>query len=169
MGDHNLAQLDLRPAWARVALKSSRVFTTESVFNAWGRGCAGEKEPIDRALETMHKVLNMEGRQQGLAPVFVDTKTAKLKGSLITLGARGDSYYEYLLKQWLLSGKKDEAFLRHALLYPPPPHPPLLPYPVAFDVHIPRLRLWAFVACQEGVGSMHEVTALILHGRAAAY
>ena len=23
-------------------------------------------------------------------------------------GARGDSYYEYLLKQWLLSGKKDE-------------------------------------------------------------
>jgi len=60
----------------------------------------------------------MEGRLQGLAPVFVDTKAATLRGGLITLGARGDSYYEYLLKQWLLSGKKDEAFLQYA---PPPP------------------------------------------------
>lgn len=25
---------------------------------------------------------------------------------LVTLGARGDSYYEYLLKQWLFSGKE---------------------------------------------------------------
>lgn len=24
----------------------------------------------------------------------------------VTLGARGDSYYEYLLKQWLFSGKR---------------------------------------------------------------
>lgn len=33
--------------------------------------------------------------------------SGKLKGSHITLGARGDSYYEYLLKQWLQSGKTD--------------------------------------------------------------
>jgi mannosyl-oligosaccharide alpha-1,2-mannosidase len=30
--------------------------------------------------------------------------------SKITLGAMGDSYYEYLLKQWLLSGKKDTKY-----------------------------------------------------------
>jgi endoplasmic reticulum Man9GlcNAc2 1,2-alpha-mannosidase len=30
----------------------------------------------------------------------------------ITLGARGDSYYEYLLKQWLISGKTDARLLR---------------------------------------------------------
>ena len=32
-------------------------------------------------------------------------------GSTITLGARGDSYYEYLLKQWLQSGKVRPAAL----------------------------------------------------------
>lgn len=30
---------------------------------------------------------------------------------VISLGARGDSYYEYLLKQWLLGGRKDDALL----------------------------------------------------------
>ena len=29
----------------------------------------------------------------------------------ITLGARGDSYYEYLLKQWLLTGKRENSYL----------------------------------------------------------
>lgn len=29
--------------------------------------------------------------------------------STITMGARGDSYYEYLLKQWIQSGKTSEA------------------------------------------------------------
>ena len=28
------------------------------------------------------------------------------------LGARGDSYYEYLLKQWLLSNKTEERYLK---------------------------------------------------------
>lgn len=29
----------------------------------------------------------------------------------ISLGARGDSYYEYLLKQWLQTGKKANDYL----------------------------------------------------------
>lgn len=28
------------------------------------------------------------------------------RSDLVTLGARGDSYYEYLLKQWLFSNKE---------------------------------------------------------------
>ncbi|CAN0098650.1 unnamed protein product, partial [Ectocarpus sp. 12 AP-2014] len=61
------------------------------------------------------------GERQGLAPVFVDPKTGLFGESggavgtnrgLVTLGARGDSYYEYLLKQWLFSGKKDTKYLR---------------------------------------------------------
>ena len=28
------------------------------------------------------------------------------RSGLVTLGARGDSYYEYLLKQWLFSNKR---------------------------------------------------------------
>jgi hypothetical protein len=35
--------------------------------------------------------------------------------AMITLGARGDSYYEYLLKQWLVTGKRDTHFLHQYL------------------------------------------------------
>ncbi|CAN0596336.1 unnamed protein product, partial [Laminaria digitata] len=51
----------------------------------------------------------------GLSPVFIDPDKGLFGESggvvgpgsgLITLGARGDSYYEYLLKQWLFSDKK---------------------------------------------------------------
>ena len=29
----------------------------------------------------------------------------------VTLGARGDSYYEYLLKQWLLTNRTEPVYL----------------------------------------------------------
>lgn len=43
--------------------------------------------------------------------MFINARTGKFaQGSTITLGARGDSYYEYLLKQWLLTGKQDDFY-----------------------------------------------------------
>jgi hypothetical protein len=42
----------------------------------------------------------------GLVPIFINANTGKFRASAtITLGARGDSYYEYLLKQWVQTGK----------------------------------------------------------------
>ncbi|KAK1938174.1 Endoplasmic reticulum mannosyl-oligosaccharide 1 [Phytophthora citrophthora] len=44
----------------------------------------------------------------GLIPVYMDWRGMKaLPGSDISIGALGDSHYEYLLKQWLLTGKQD--------------------------------------------------------------
>ncbi|KAG6970727.1 hypothetical protein JG688_00004730 [Phytophthora aleatoria] len=44
----------------------------------------------------------------GLIPVQMDWSSLKPQpGSVISVGALGDSHYEYLLKQWLLSGKQD--------------------------------------------------------------
>lgn len=46
-------------------------------------------------------------KEKGLVPIFINADTGNFRtGGTITLGARGDSYYEYLLKQWLQSGKK---------------------------------------------------------------
>jgi len=42
-----------------------------------------------------------------LPPIYVDPDSGHFSSGVITLGARGDSYYEYLLKQWLLGGKKE--------------------------------------------------------------
>uniref|UniRef100_K3WLS3 alpha-1,2-Mannosidase n=1 Tax=Globisporangium ultimum (strain ATCC 200006 / CBS 805.95 / DAOM BR144) TaxID=431595 RepID=K3WLS3_GLOUD len=46
----------------------------------------------------------------GLLPVVVNQRTGRISGGKVTLGANGDSYYEYLLKQWLLSGKRETKY-----------------------------------------------------------
>lgn len=52
----------------------------------------------------------------GLVPTAVSAGTAAFdRGSAVTLGAHGDSYYEYLLKHWLHAGKPEggeAAYLR---------------------------------------------------------
>ena len=62
----------------------------------------------------METLMGAAGRVEGLAPFFVDPKSGALTGGVMTLGARGDSYYEYLLKQWLLGGKRQASLLRQA-------------------------------------------------------
>ena len=45
-------------------------------------------------------------KKDGLVPIFINANTGQFRGtSTITFGARGDSYYEYLLKQWIQTGK----------------------------------------------------------------
>lgn len=43
----------------------------------------------------------------GLVPIFINANTGMFRNfATISLGARGDSYYEYLVKQWIQTGKK---------------------------------------------------------------
>ncbi|XP_059157352.1 endoplasmic reticulum mannosyl-oligosaccharide 1,2-alpha-mannosidase-like isoform X2 [Physella acuta] len=50
-------------------------------------------------------------KTDGLVPIFINANSGDFRpAGTITLGARGDSYYEYLLKQWLQSGKKLKVF-----------------------------------------------------------
>ena len=41
---------------------------------------------------------------------FMSTDTGKYQGHLIRLGSRGDSYYEYLLKQYLQTNKQELVY-----------------------------------------------------------
>jgi hypothetical protein len=45
-------------------------------------------------------------RKYKLLPKYINPNTGELEDSIITLGARTDSYYEYLLKQYLQTGIK---------------------------------------------------------------
>ena len=76
---------------------------------------AGEGAGSEPALAAAEKLMAVEGRTDGLAPFCVDPATGKVSGGVLTLGARADSYYEYMLKQWLIGGKQQEAFLRRVL------------------------------------------------------
>jgi endoplasmic reticulum Man9GlcNAc2 1,2-alpha-mannosidase len=43
---------------------------------------------------------------------FLSANTGTFRNfATISLGARGDSYYEYLLKQWLQTGKNENEYL----------------------------------------------------------
>ncbi|KAL5011605.1 hypothetical protein ScPMuIL_010156 [Solemya velum] len=50
-------------------------------------------------------------KKDGLVPIFINAQSGMFRSSAtITLGARGDSYYEYLLKQWVQTGKTIDMF-----------------------------------------------------------
>ncbi|RLN60196.1 hypothetical protein BBJ29_001429 [Phytophthora kernoviae] len=67
------------------------------------------QEQVDRISDSLAKQVE-EKYTNGLLPVQLNQQSGKISTSKITLGANGDSYYEYLLKQWLQSGKKEDKF-----------------------------------------------------------
>ncbi|KAI9229088.1 MAG: glycoside hydrolase family 47 protein [Piptocephalis tieghemiana] len=48
----------------------------------------------------------------GVYPLTIDIHSGKLTGDYLSLGARSDSFYEYLLKQWLQSNGTDDRALQ---------------------------------------------------------
>jgi len=64
------------------------------------------------AVDTVSGHVHTEPKKDGLVPIFINAQTGKLRNSAtISVGARGDSYYEYLLKQWLQTGKTEERYV----------------------------------------------------------
>jgi mannosyl-oligosaccharide alpha-1,2-mannosidase len=59
------------------------------------------REKVDRIAAVL------ERQTSGLLPTFFNPQTGQPSNAHVTYGARGDSYYEYLLKQWVQSGKRD--------------------------------------------------------------
>ena len=46
-----------------------------------------------------------------IVPIFINPDKGSFRGTNIRLGSRGDSYYEYLLKQYLQTGSREEVYL----------------------------------------------------------
>nr|XP_046230717.1 endoplasmic reticulum mannosyl-oligosaccharide 1,2-alpha-mannosidase isoform X2 [Scatophagus argus] len=71
------------------------------------------QEAVNEVMNLVHK---LPGKQDGLVPMFVNTNSGQFthKG-VFTLGARADSYYEYLLKQWIQGGKTEDQLLEDYL------------------------------------------------------
>ncbi|XP_047426438.1 endoplasmic reticulum mannosyl-oligosaccharide 1,2-alpha-mannosidase isoform X2 [Mugil cephalus] len=71
------------------------------------------QEVVNEVMRLVHK---LPGKHDGLVPMFINTNSGQFthKG-IFTLGARADSYYEYLLKQWIQGGKTEEALLEDYL------------------------------------------------------
>lgn len=60
--------------------------------------------------EKIMKVLDENKPKDGLVPIYVNPDTGNYQGNLIRLGSRGDSYYEYLLKQFLQTKNEEPVY-----------------------------------------------------------
>ncbi|XP_075415877.1 LOW QUALITY PROTEIN: endoplasmic reticulum mannosyl-oligosaccharide 1,2-alpha-mannosidase-like [Tenrec ecaudatus] len=68
----------------------------------------GEEKFQEAVEEVTRRVHTLSGKKDGLVPMFISTHSGHFTHlGMFTLGARADSYYEYLLKQWLQGGKKE--------------------------------------------------------------
>ncbi|KAG0650923.1 Man(9)-alpha-mannosidase [Hyphodiscus hymeniophilus] len=60
--------------------------------------------------EKVIKVIDDNGMDDGLLPIYIYASTGNFRGSNIRLGSRGDSYYEYLIKQYLQTSKEEPIY-----------------------------------------------------------
>lgn len=68
----------------------------------------GNSKYQEAAEKVTRHVHALSGKKDGLVPMFINTHSGLFTHlGVFTLGARADSYYEYLLKQWVQGGKKE--------------------------------------------------------------
>ena len=61
---------------------------------------------MQKAVDAVSQHVHGLDKVSGLVPIFINSDTGQFVAlSTVSIGARGDSYYEYLLKQWIQSGK----------------------------------------------------------------
>merc|ERR1719189_2769327 len=61
------------------------------------------------AVERVRTAVQNAARPRKLYPNYLNPKTGKWGQQHTSMGALGDSFYEYLLKEWLRSGKTDNT------------------------------------------------------------
>lgn len=60
--------------------------------------------------EKVMKVVDDNGARDGLLPIFIYADRGTFRGNNIRLGSRGDSYYEYLIKQYLQTNREEAIY-----------------------------------------------------------
>ena len=60
--------------------------------------------------EKVLQVIDDNGMEDGLLPIYIYAHDGHFRGNNIRLGSRGDSYYEYLIKQYLQTSKEEPIY-----------------------------------------------------------
>lgn len=90
------------PSWAPDSTVSE-VSSLQLEFRTLSR-LTGDDQ-FEKKAFAVSELLHRLPKRSGLVPMFVNADNGRFSsGSTLTLGARADSYYEYLLKQWLQTG-----------------------------------------------------------------
>ncbi|KAK4168557.1 mannosyl-oligosaccharide 1,2-alpha-mannosidase [Cladorrhinum sp. PSN259] len=105
----NLAQYKGIISHADLGASSTAETTTLQLEFKYLAKLTGEKDFWDKA-ERVMQLVDDNGARDGLVPIFIYATTGKFYGENIRLGSRGDSYYEYLIKQYLQTNKKEPIY-----------------------------------------------------------
>lgn len=114
--------------YSRINLKTRQAEGINPVLAEWGTlslefhylADASGKEHFRQPIRRIYDAINNARNKDGIFPVHVMLRS-KMTGKRqqkwkdlghYTLGGNADSFYEYLLKRWLQSGKTDEESLR---------------------------------------------------------
>ncbi|DBA98648.1 hypothetical protein WJX77_007859 [Trebouxia sp. C0004] len=109
--DVNLQKLEgTPPAWSASSSLSEVTSLTLEFFTLGS--AMGHPDLGKLAREVVAKVGKSGDCEEGVCPVWVNPHSGEVHGDKLSLGSRGDSYYEYLLKHWILTGKTDDALLK---------------------------------------------------------
>ncbi|XP_049960338.1 endoplasmic reticulum mannosyl-oligosaccharide 1,2-alpha-mannosidase isoform X1 [Schistocerca serialis cubense] len=91
------------PKWSPDS-STSEVTTIQLEFRDLSRSTGDKRFEVLASKVSQH--VHGLSKTEGLVPIFINANTGHFRVyAPITLGARGDSYYEYLLKQWLQTGR----------------------------------------------------------------
>ncbi|KAK9500040.1 hypothetical protein O3M35_001382 [Rhynocoris fuscipes] len=102
--DVNLASHNAHsPRWGPDS-STSEVTTLQLEFRDLSR--VANEPKFEEAASRVSLHVHTLPKTDGLVPVFINPRTGLFQSYAdIKLGARGDSYYEYLVKQWIQTGK----------------------------------------------------------------
>ncbi|KAK3395910.1 mannosyl-oligosaccharide 1,2-alpha-mannosidase, partial [Sordaria brevicollis] len=105
----NLGKFQGLPSHADNGASSTAEATTLQLEFKYLANLTGEKDFWDRSEKVM-QVLDDNQAPDGLVPIYIQPSTGHFHTQNIRLGSRGDSYYEYLIKQFLQTKKAEPIY-----------------------------------------------------------
>ncbi|KAI1079417.1 glycoside hydrolase family 47 protein [Whalleya microplaca] len=106
----NIGKYEGLPAHDEGGASSTAEATTLQLEFKYLAKLTGEKYFWDKAEKVM-EVVDNNGVEDGLVPIYIYATEGTFRGHNIRLGSRGDSYYEYLIKQYLQTNKQEPVYL----------------------------------------------------------
>jgi mannosyl-oligosaccharide alpha-1,2-mannosidase len=105
----NLHTMQGIPSHADGGASSTAEATTLQLEMKYLAKLTGETHYWEHAEKVM-KVVDDNQARDGLVPIFIHADKGTFRGNNIRLGSRGDSYYEYLIKQYLQTSQQEPVY-----------------------------------------------------------
>ncbi|KAG6146660.1 hypothetical protein E4U28_000133 [Claviceps purpurea] len=105
----NLGKMEGLPSHADGGASSTAEATTLQLEFKYLAKLTGETNFWEKAEKVM-QVVDGNHAKDGLVPIYIYATSGEFRGSNIRLGSRGDSYYEYLIKQYLQTNQQEPVY-----------------------------------------------------------